>query len=54
LKKVEGIDGLLCLLTDRIDGNLMATAGRSLKVISHMAVAQKRFLPTTRAMANSR
>ena len=38
LKKVEGIDGLLCLLTDRIDGNLMDTAGRSLKVISHMAV----------------
>lgn len=36
--KVEGIDGLLCLLTDRIDGPLMDAAGASLKVISQMAV----------------
>jgi glyoxylate reductase len=37
-EKVKGIDGLLCLLTDRIDGPLMDTAGDSLKVISQMAV----------------
>jgi glyoxylate reductase len=38
LEKVRGIDGLLCLLTDRIDGRLMDAAGASLKVISQMAV----------------
>lgn len=36
--KVKGIHGLLCLLTDRIDGPLMDAAGASLKVISQMAV----------------
>ena len=35
---VRGIDGLLCMLTDRIDGALMDAAGSSLKVISQMAV----------------
>lgn len=38
LEKVKGLDGLLCLLTDQIDPNLMDTAGKSLKVISQMAV----------------
>ncbi len=38
LEKVRGIDGLLCLLTDRIDRPLMEAAGKSLKVISQMAV----------------
>lgn len=38
LEKVEGIDGLVCLLTDQIDGELMDAAGESLKVISQMAV----------------
>jgi glyoxylate reductase len=38
LEKVKGIDGLVCLLTDQIDGNLMDTAGEALKVISQMAV----------------
>ena len=38
LKKVEGLDGLVCLLTDRIDAELMDAAGGSLKVISQMAV----------------
>ena len=38
LEKVRGVDGLLCLLTDRIDANLMDAAGSSLKVISQMAV----------------
>jgi glyoxylate reductase len=38
LEKVRGVDGLLCLLTDRIDDELMAAAGLGLKVISQMAV----------------
>ena len=37
LEKVKKIDGLLCLLTDRIDSQLIE-AGTSLKVISQMAV----------------
>jgi glyoxylate reductase len=37
LEKVKAIDGLLCLLTDPIDRQLIET-GRSLKVISQMAV----------------
>lgn len=38
LHAVRGIDGLLCLLTDRIDGEVMDAAGPSLKVISNHAV----------------
>ena len=38
LEKVVGRDGLVCLLTDKIDGELMDTAGASLRVISQMAV----------------
>ncbi len=38
LAKVKGMDGIVTLLTDQIDGNLMDTAGESLKVISQMAV----------------
>lgn len=38
LQRVQGIDGLLCLLTDRIDGQLMDAAGPQLKVISNHAV----------------
>jgi glyoxylate reductase len=38
LEKVRGVDGLVCLLTDRIDGGLMDAAGDQLKVISQMAV----------------
>jgi len=38
LEKVKGVDGLVCLLTDKIDGNLMDTAGDQIKVISQMAV----------------
>lgn len=38
LDQVKGLDGLLCLLTDKIDDNLMDVAGESLKVISQMAV----------------
>jgi glyoxylate reductase len=36
-EKIQSVDGLLCLLTDRIDKHLIATA-TSLKVISQMAV----------------
>jgi len=36
--KAEGLDGLVCLLTDRIDAELMDAAGGSLRVISQMAV----------------
>lgn len=38
LKLVHGVNGVLCMLTDRIDGNLMDKAGSQLKVISQMAV----------------
>jgi glyoxylate reductase len=38
LEKIAGVEGLLCMLTDRIDARLMDTAGRQLKVISQMAV----------------
>ncbi len=38
LSKVSGIDGLLCLLTDRVDGELMDAAGQQIKVISNHAV----------------
>ena len=38
LKRVRGIDGLLCLLTDKIDGEVMDAAGPHLKVISNHAV----------------
>ena len=38
LEKVNGVDGLLCLLTDKVDGELMDAAGPQLKVISQIAV----------------
>jgi len=38
LKRVQGMDGLLCLLTDKIDGEVMGAAGTQLKVISNFAV----------------
>ena len=38
LEKVSGVDGLVCLLTDKIDDQLMMAAGDKLKVISQMAV----------------
>lgn len=37
-EKVKGVDGLLCLLTDKIDAELMDAAGAQLKVISNYAV----------------
>ena len=38
LEHVHGMDGLLCLLTDRIDDQVMDTAGPGLKVISSFSV----------------
>jgi len=37
-EKVRGLDGLLCLLTDRIDRALLTSGAPSLKVVSQMAV----------------
>jgi len=38
LKKVRGMDGLLSLLTDRVDDELLDAAGPQLKVVSNFAV----------------
>lgn len=38
LQRVQGVDGLLCLLSDRIDAEVMDVAGPNLKVISNHAV----------------
>lgn len=38
LQKVKGIDALLCMLTDTIDGSLMDAIGPQVKVISQFAV----------------
>jgi lactate dehydrogenase-like 2-hydroxyacid dehydrogenase len=38
LEMVRGVDGLLTLLTDRVDGELLAAAGPNLKVVSNFAV----------------
>ena len=38
LKRVQGVDGLLSLLTDKVDGEVMDAAGLQLKVISNYAV----------------
>lgn len=38
LQHVRGVDGLLCLLTEKIDSEVMDEAGQQLKVISNHAV----------------
>ncbi|KAJ0406324.1 hypothetical protein ATCC90586_007362 [Pythium insidiosum] len=38
LRRVKGCDGLFCLLTDRIDKELLAAAGPQLQVVSTMSV----------------
>ncbi len=38
LAHIRDVDGLLCLLTDRVDGEVMDAAGPNLKVISNHAV----------------
>jgi len=38
VEKVKGVDAVLCLLTDRIDGDLIDAAGPQLKIVSNYAV----------------
>ncbi|KAK2816993.1 hypothetical protein Q5P01_025184 [Channa striata] len=38
LEKVKGVDGLLCVLTEKIDAELLDAAGPKLKVLSTMSV----------------
>ncbi len=38
LERVDGVDGLICLITDRIDAAVLDAAGSQLKVVSQMAV----------------
>jgi lactate dehydrogenase-like 2-hydroxyacid dehydrogenase len=38
LRRVAGLDGLLCLLTDRVDDELLDAAGAQLRVVSNFAV----------------
>ncbi len=38
LARVQGVDGLLCLLTDQVDAELLEAAGPQLKVVSNHAV----------------
>lgn len=38
LKHVKGVDGLVCLITDTIDGTVLDAAGDRLRVVSQMAV----------------
>src|SRR5262245_19613183 len=38
MQRIQNVDGLLCLLTDKVDGELMDAAGPPLKVISNFAV----------------
>lgn len=38
LERARGVDGLLCLLTDRVDGELLDAAGPQLKAVSNHAV----------------
>jgi len=38
MRRAQGVDGLLCLLTDTVDGELMDAAGSQLKVVSNYAV----------------
>lgn len=38
LRRVEGVDGLLALLTDRVDDALLGAAGPGLRVVSNLAV----------------
>lgn len=38
IKSAKGVDALLCLLTDRIDGKMMDAIGANLKIIANYAV----------------
>ncbi len=54
LERVRGVDGLLCLLTDRIDPDIMDAAGPGLKVISNHAVGYDNIDLAARPNAASR
>lgn len=43
LKKVKGRDGILCLLTEKVDAELMDAAGPQIKIFSNMAVGFDNF-----------
>uniref|UniRef100_A0A3Q3W0S4 Glyoxylate reductase/hydroxypyruvate reductase n=1 Tax=Mola mola TaxID=94237 RepID=A0A3Q3W0S4_MOLML len=38
LKRVKGVDGLVCVLTEKVDAELLDAAGPNLKVVSTMSV----------------
>ncbi|KAM7419180.1 hypothetical protein PAMA_016344 [Pampus argenteus] len=38
LQKVKGVDGLICVLTEKIDAELLDAAGPNLKILSTMSV----------------
>jgi len=38
IKNVKGIDALLCLLTDKIDSEVLDAAGKNLKIVANFAV----------------
>src|SRR4051794_21352295 len=38
LKRISGVDGVLALLTDRVDDEFLDAAGHQLKVVSNYAV----------------
>ncbi len=54
LKRVRGVDGLLSLLTDKIDGEVMDAAGKQLKVISNHAVGSTTSMCKPRPSEKSR
>src|SRR3990167_9745576 len=37
-EKVKGVDAILCLLTDKIDGEVLDAAGTQLKIVANYAV----------------
>src|SRR4030067_2194187 len=37
-KAISGYDGILCLLTDKIDGEVLNAAGKQLKIVANYAV----------------
>jgi lactate dehydrogenase-like 2-hydroxyacid dehydrogenase len=48
--RVQGVDGILSMITDRIDATIMNAAGAQLKVISNMAVGYNNIdVPTAKA-----
>ncbi len=62
LKNIKGCDALLCLLTDKIDGEILDAAGPQLKIVANYAVgfdnidlaaAKKRGIPVTNAPSDA-